>query len=217
VRVPFNSSPAPGVGHPPSPPRATWHRAVPRLQNAAVTLREISVRDASALLSHLDDPIALRHVAPCPATIEGLRRFARWAHEKRRGGRLICFAIIPAGHTRPVGLMQLWPLDPGGTTAEWGVVIGPSLWGTGIFPAAASLLFQFVFDGLGVVRLEARTAVTNQRANAALRKIGGRTEGRLRYSLGAARTTAATVLWAFQASTARIAVREAWSASRRSQ
>jgi RimJ/RimL family protein N-acetyltransferase len=68
-----------------------------------------------------------------------------------------------------------------------------------------------------VVRLEARTAVTNQRANAALRKIGGRTEGRLRYSLSAARSTSATVLWAFEASTARLAVREASSASRRRQ
>jgi RimJ/RimL family protein N-acetyltransferase len=217
VRIPFESSPASDVGQPARTRRATWHHPVPRLHNAAVTLREISVRDASALLAHLDDPVALRHVAPCPATIEGLRRFARWARETRLDDRLICFAIIPARHTRPVGLMQLWPLDPGGTTAEWGVVIGPSFWGTGLFPAAASLLFQFVFDGLGVVRLEARTATANQRANAALRKIGGQAEGRLRYSLNSSCEKSDTFLWAFPAVTARAAVREAWSDARRAR
>jgi ribosomal-protein-alanine N-acetyltransferase len=182
--------------------RPGWPRTVPRLRNAAVTLREISPRDAAALFVHLDDPVVLRHVSPCPGSIAGLERFARWAQERRRRGRLICFSIIPAGHTRPAGLVQVWPLDPNGVTAEFGVVMGRAFWGTGLFPAAAALLFQFVFDRLGVLRLEARTNALNRRANAALKKVGASVEGRLR-TIGS--RTASRVLWLIQPDTARIA------------
>lgn len=183
-------------------PRPGWPRTVPRLHNAAATLREISPRDAAALFVHLNDPVVLRHVSPSPGSIDGLERFARWAQEKRRRGRLICFSIIPAGQACPVGLVQVWPLDPNGVTAEWGVVLGRAFWGTGLFREAAALLFQFVFDRLGVVRLEARTNALNRRANAALKKVGARIEGRL--STAGGRDTS-RVLWLIQPDMTRIA------------
>lgn len=195
-------------------PRATWHGSVPRLVNGAATIREISIGDAPALLAQLADPVALRHVAPCPTTIAELRRFARWAREKRRRGRLICFAVIPDGHTQPVGLMQLWPLDPQHGTAEWGVVIGRSFWGSGLFPAAAALLFQFAFDSLGVMRLEARTAIDNERASAALRKVGARAEGRLGANVSTASATSDAYLWSFSPTSAQLAARVACSETR---
>ena len=160
-------------------------------------LREISVRDAAALLPSLSDPVVARHLAPSPGSIDGLQRFARWAHQKRRQGTLICFAIIPAGHTRPAGLVQLWPLDPGGTTAEWGIVIGREFWATGLFPAVASLLFAFASDSLGVVRLEARTTAANRRANAAFRKIGAIAEGTLKGRTMQGLAHATRILWSF--------------------
>ena len=199
------------------PPRCgrsvAWHSAVPRLVNGSATLREISVGDAPALLEQLADPIALRHVAPCPATIADIRRFARWARETRRRGRLICFAVIPAGYRRPVGLMQLWPLDRDGTTAEWGVVIGRAFWGSGLFPAAASLLLQFAFDSLGVARLQARTAVGNERAGAAMQKIGATAEGRLSGGVRTERAMADVHRWWFLPSSTHTAASIACSES----
>jgi ribosomal-protein-alanine N-acetyltransferase len=193
--------------------RVAWHSAVPRLVNGFATLREISVGDAPALLEQLADPIALRHVAPCPATIAQIRRFARWARETRGRGRLICFAVIPAGCRRPVGLMQLWPLDRDGTTAEWGVVIGRAFWGSGLFPAAASLLLQFAFDSLGVARLQARTAVGNDRAGAAMQKIGATAEGRLKPAGRTERAIPDVHRWSFSPGSAHIAASIASSES----
>jgi len=182
--------------------------------NGSATLRELSVGDAPALLEQLADPIALRHVAPCPATITEIRRFARWARETRGRGRLICFAVIPAGYRRPVGLMQLWPLDQDRTTAEWGVVIGRAFWGSGLFPAAASLLLQFAFDSLGVARLQARTAVGNDRAGAAMQKIGGATvEERLSAGVRTERATPDVHRWSFSPSSVHIAASIACSKS----
>ena len=187
--------------------RVSWDAAVPRLRNRLATLREISVRDAATLLPHIADPGVIQHLAPCPATIAGLERFARWAQQKRRRGQLICLAIVPAGQAQAVGVIQVWPLDPSGSTAEWGVVIGRTFWGTGLFPAAASMLFQFVFESLEVVRLEARTTLLNRRANAALHKVGAINEGTLR-SRRAARDRATNhLLWSIPESSIRLAWR----------
>ena len=47
---------------------------------------------------------------------------------------------------------------------------------------AAELVLEFVFDTIGVHRLEARAAVVNGRGNGALTKIGAVNEGVLRKS-----------------------------------
>jgi ribosomal-protein-alanine N-acetyltransferase len=51
-----------------------------------------------------------------------------------------------------------------------------------VFAASAELVLEFVFETLGVHRLEARAAVRNGRGTAALRKIGAVQEGLLRKS-----------------------------------
>ena len=56
-------------------------------------------------------------------------------------------------------------------------------WGTGLFIDAAQLALDFVFDELGVERLEARAALVNGRGNGALRKLGAVQELVLRRSL----------------------------------
>src|SRR4029077_2571362 len=60
---------------------------------------------------------------------------------------------------------------------------GSPFWGTGVFEEGAELVLEFVFNTLGVHRLEARAAVLNGRGNSALRKMGALKEGILRKSL----------------------------------
>jgi RimJ/RimL family protein N-acetyltransferase len=142
-----------------------WHRAVPTLRSAAVTLREIKITDAQALLSHLGDP----DLAPQsrPHTLADVQKFARVARERHRRGRLICLVIIPAGQKAPVGLIQLRPINASGSAAEFEVVIGRAFRDDGLFRAAVALMFQFAFGTLGVVRLEARPILAERRPPAA--------------------------------------------------
>jgi len=182
-----------------------WHRSVPTLRNAAATLREISTADARALLPYLTDPAVTQHELRCPRSLTGVRRFARWARERRRRGRLICFVIIPAGQNTPVGLLQLWPIDPAGTAAEFSVIVGRSFWGGELFRAAASLMFQFAFGALGVRRLESRTIVANRRANNALRKVGATAEVTLRSGTAHATPDSRGVLWSVSRKSAKAA------------
>lgn len=114
--------------------------------------------------------------------MDGFERFIAWALQERSAGRYICFGVVPEGMDTAVGIFQIRQLDPDFGTAEWGFALGRTLWGTGVFLAAARLTVDFAFDTLGVHRLEARAAVANGRGNGALAKIGAVKEGVLRRS-----------------------------------
>ena len=159
-----------------------WKQSLPVLSGKGITLRELRISDAPALLAMLTTEEVTRFISPPPTTIEGFERFIQWAAREREGGRYVCFAVVPDGYDTAVGLFQVRQLDPTFGTAEWGFAIGSAFWGSGLFTKGADLVIEFAFDVLGVHRLEARAAVENARGNGALRKIGAMQEGILRKS-----------------------------------
>jgi ribosomal-protein-alanine N-acetyltransferase len=160
-----------------------WRSALPVLSDDVVTLREIRPSDATSLFAMLTTDEVRRYMSPPPSDLRGFERFIDWAIAERAAGRYLCFAIVPAGYEVAIGILQVRQLDPSFTTAEWGIAIGSAFWGTGIFQASAQLVLDFVFDEIGVHRLEARAAVQNGRANGAARKLGAVPEGVLRRAL----------------------------------
>lgn len=165
---------------PPKSRSMSWKRRVPVLEGRDVMLREVELRDADVLLRELSGPEASQFITPPPDTKAGFERFIRWARRERQGGRFVCFVVIPRSAGEPVGVVQVWPLEPRCSVAEWGFVLNPRHWGNGCFLQAATLVADFVFEGIGAHRLEARAAVANERGLAALRKLGAVEEGRLR-------------------------------------
>jgi ribosomal-protein-alanine N-acetyltransferase len=153
-----------------------WQRGLPVLTAEHVTLRELRVSDAPAMLALLTTQEVARFISPPPPTLEGFQRFITWTHTEREAGRLVCFAVVPHGLEHTVGLIQLRRLDPDFRVAEWGFAIGSPFWGSGIFMESARLVLDFAFDEMGVNRLEARAALPNGRGNGALRKLGARPE-----------------------------------------
>jgi RimJ/RimL family protein N-acetyltransferase len=166
------------------PPSVTtnWRRMLPVLSNGVLTLRELRMSDAEALLDLLTSEEVSRFISPPPTTVDGFERFIAWAQRERGAGRYICFAVVPEGMDTAIGIFQVRQLDPAFSTAEWGFAIGRSYWGTGVFTAAARLTIDFAFETVGVNRLEARAAVANGRGNGALAKIGAVKEAILRRS-----------------------------------
>jgi RimJ/RimL family protein N-acetyltransferase len=159
-----------------------WRQALPVLTGSLVTLRELRLSDAPALLAMLATEEVARFISPPPTTVEGFERFIAWAHRERAAGNYICFAVVPKGMDTAVGIFQVRQLEPGFATAEWGFALGSAFWGTGIFLDAATEVVSFAFDVVGTRRLEARAATGNGRGNGALRKIGALQEGVLRKS-----------------------------------
>src|SRR5687767_6482348 len=154
-----------------------WRRSLPVLEGHAITLRELRISDAPTLLSMLATDEVARFISPPPTTVEGFERFIAWAHREREAGRYACFAVVPDGLDRAVGIFQVRALEPDFGIAEWGFAIGSPFWGSGIFIKAARSTVEFAFDTLGVHRLEARAAVENGRGNGALAKVGAVKEG----------------------------------------
>jgi RimJ/RimL family protein N-acetyltransferase len=159
-----------------------WRQRLPVLAANHVVLRELRLSDAASLFSMLTTEEVSRFISPPPTTIADFDRFIRWSLRDREAGRSVCFAAVPTGATRAVGLFQLRSLDASFANAEWGFAIGSAYWGTGLFVAGATQVLDFAFEAVGVVRLEARAVVVNGRGNGALRKIGAVQEGILRRS-----------------------------------
>jgi RimJ/RimL family protein N-acetyltransferase len=157
-----------------------WRRRLPLLTDEAVTLRALRQSDAPSLLHHVSDARVLQYITPSPATVEGFRRYARWTHRERRRGGLACFGIVPAGATNAVGVMQVWPIEPDFSTAEWGFALGTAFWGSGLFTRASRMFVDAVFSQLHVYRLEARSVDANLRGNRAFERLGARRDGMLR-------------------------------------
>jgi RimJ/RimL family protein N-acetyltransferase len=165
------------------PEQDDWRLTLPVLADDVVRLREVRGADAAALFAMLTSEEVTRFVSPPPPDVSGFERFAQWTHAERAAGRHLCFAIVPAGYDEPVGIVQVRALDPSFKSAEWGIAFGSGFWGAGLFEHCARLVLDFVFEVVGVHRLEARAAVQNGRGNGAMRKIGAVQEGVLRRSL----------------------------------
>ena len=157
-----------------------WSNGLPVLSDDLVTLREPRASDVDSLFDQVRNPTVLQYIAAAPSSVENFGRFIRWTRVQRRNGRHICFAIVPHGQTSAVGVIQIWPVEPDFSTAEWGFFVGERFWGTGLFVAAAELMLDFAFGTLGVMRLEARAVDVNGRGNGILRKLGASCEGSLR-------------------------------------
>jgi [ribosomal protein S5]-alanine N-acetyltransferase len=158
-----------------------WTDRVPPLHGDLTTLREVAASDVYPLFTLFSDPAVTAHMAPPPPTLAKFAGFVEWAHRQRAQGRGVCFGIVPDGMTAAVGILQV-RVDPTLSGAEWGFVLSTHFWSTGVFADAANALVEFAFTIMHLERLEARIARRNQRAHAAVQKLGARFESTLESS-----------------------------------
>ena len=159
-----------------------WRTGLPVLTSGSVVLRDLRASDAPSLFTLLTTEEVARFISPPPTTVEGFERFIAWTLRQRAAGTYACYAVTLQGFDTAIGIFQIRETEPGFGTAEWGFAIGSPFWGTGVFEESARLVLEFVFDTVGIHRLEARAAVANGRGNGALVKIGAVQEGILRKS-----------------------------------
>lgn len=149
---------------------------MPPLRGDLTTLREVAATDVSTLFTLFSDPAVTRHMAPPPPTLAKFAGFVEWSQQERAHGRGVCFGIVPEGMDAAVGVLQVRGLDSSSSAAEWGFILSAHFWSTGVFADAANVLMDFVFTAMPVDRLDARIALRNRRAQAAVRKLGARFE-----------------------------------------
>jgi ribosomal-protein-alanine N-acetyltransferase len=158
-----------------------WTDRVPRLHGDLTTLREIAPSDVYPLFTLFADPAVTAYMAPPPPTLAKFAGFIEWSFQQREQGRGVCFGIVPEGMEVAVGILQV-RFDPTIAGAEWGFVLSTHFWNTGVFADAANAVAEFAFTTMHIDRLEARIATRNQRAHAAVQKLGARFETTLEQS-----------------------------------
>ena len=163
-----------------SPSDDSWKTCTPLLSTDKATVRGLLPEDAGSLYALCTTEPVGRFIWPPPSSAARFEQFIDWTRDQQTSGRQVCFAVVPPGETAAAGLIQVRQLEPNFVSAEWGFVVGERYWGTGLFMGAAQLVLDFLFNTVGVNRLEARTVVTNGRANGALLKLGAVKEGLLR-------------------------------------
>ncbi len=156
-----------------------WTDRLPRLRGDVTTLREVDASDVYALFTLFSETIVTAYMAPPPPTLAKFAGFVAWSHREREQGHGLCFGIVPDGMTAAVGILQVRSLNSELSSAEWGFVLGAHFWSTGVFSDAANVLVEFAFKTMRINRLEARIALRNQRAHAAVQKLGARFESTL--------------------------------------
>jgi ribosomal-protein-alanine N-acetyltransferase len=170
-----------------------WRIELPVLAAGDVRLREVEPGDAAVLSSLLTAPEVTRFISAPPESVEGFERFILASRRVRAAGQGACFAVTLRDFDTALGIFQVRclsaadgdapPIAGGLDTAEWGFALGSPFWGSGIFEQGAALIGDFVFEQMGIRRLEARCAARNGRGGRALMKMGAVPEGLLRRAL----------------------------------
>lgn len=153
-----------------------WTGQLPQLRGHVTTLREIDAGDVYPLFTLFSDPAVTTFMAPPPPTLAKFAGFIEWSHQQRAHGLGVCFVIVPDGMAAPVGILQVRRLEGTITGLEWGFVLSTHFWSTGVFADSANALAEHAFASMQVDRLEARIALRNRRAQAAVKKIGAQFE-----------------------------------------
>jgi len=156
-----------------------WSERVPALRGDVTTLREVAISDVYTLFTLFSDPAVTAYMAPPPPTLATFAGFVAWSHQEREQGRGLCFGIVPDGMTAAVGILQVRSSGSTLSSAEWGFVLSAHFWSTGVFLDAANLLVEFAFTTMDIECLQARIALRNRRAHAAVRRLGARPESTL--------------------------------------
>jgi RimJ/RimL family protein N-acetyltransferase len=149
----------------------------PPLTDGVVTLRLPDERDRAAM-QEVPDPEIVRFIlGDAPETPDPEEAFARY-REWWRAGTNAFFSIDAVGHEERVGVARvLFGLaDPFGF-AEVGYIFRPAGRGHGYATRTVRLLAQWVFESLGLGRLQARTHLDNFASQHVLERVGFQREG----------------------------------------
>jgi len=96
-----------------SAPPVGWRHALPTFTGRLVTLRQIEVSDARALLETMASDAVARFISTPPHGLDEFERFIDRMRDEQRRGNYACFAVVPTGETQAAGLFQVHSLEPG--------------------------------------------------------------------------------------------------------
>ena len=158
------------------------HSGTRRLETERLVLRRLTASDADKVFKNwVSDPEVTRFLTWPPHTdLSVTRRLAAlWAEEAKKPD-FYQWAIEPKDLGEPIGSISVVALVEERDIVSIGYCIGRKWWHQGITSEAFEAVIRYMFDEVGVNRLEARHNVNNPNSGGVMRKCGLTYEGTLR-------------------------------------
>jgi len=166
-------------------PLAERHRLVPAfpiLWTPRLELRELTTADAAWYLAHFSDPEIVHGTGfpaldGIPGALDEMDHYVIGLFERREGIR---WGLVATGTGTLVGTAGIfrWADEPE-PHAEIGYDLAPQWWGRGLMTEALGAITAYVFETLGLARLEAFVLDGNDRSCRTLERAGFRPTGLL--------------------------------------
>lgn len=158
------------------------HLGTKTLETPRLILRPFVMDDAQAMYDNwASDPEVTRFLSwPAYQSIEDARWILDiWMKDYEKPD-FYQWAIILKELSQPIGSISVVNSDDRVDMAEIGYCIGRAWWRQGIMPEALAAVMDYLFDEVGMQRIEAGHDPNNPASGAVLRKCGMQYEGTLR-------------------------------------
>ncbi len=155
------------------------HLGTKTLETPRLILRQFTAEDAQAMYENwASDPEVTRFLTwPTHSSVEVSRAvLAEWESRYAKDD-YYSWAIVLKDLGEPIGSIGVGSKDDRVRKAEIGYCIGKAWWHQGIMTEALQAVMDFLFDEVGMLRLEARHDSPNPNSGAVMRKCGMEYEG----------------------------------------
>ncbi len=152
------------------------------LEGRVVRLEPLDIeRHWDGLVSIAMDLSLWRHTTAKIRTQGDLRRYLDTAIDEQARGRALPFATVHRPSGRVAGCTRFGNIERGHRRVEIGWTwVGAEFQRTAVNTEAKYLMFRHAFEDWGFRRVELKTASTNEKSRAAMRRLGLVEEGTMR-------------------------------------
>lgn len=161
------------------------HLGTKKLETDRLILRPFRAEDAGAMFDNwASDPEVTKFLSwPTYQSIDDAYAILKIWLTSYEKPDFYQWAIVLKGYDQPIGSISVVNLDNRVDLAEIGYCIGKAWWGQGIMPEAMRAVMKYLFEEVGMQRIEAGHDPENSASGAVIRKCGLKYEGTLRHRI----------------------------------
>lgn len=154
---------------------------IPVIQTDHYALRELRLKDSSALYSFLADTETMKFITPHPAASEQeVREKIQTYLVRFRKGTEIPWVVEEKGNGTVIGIVRLHKIHSWHKKAELGAVLRKESQNKGVMSEVLESVLAFAFHELGLNRIVGDLFAENEASEKLMIKFGFQKEGRFR-------------------------------------
>lgn len=160
------------------------HKGTHILETRRLILRPFSVSDSSDMFSNWasDDEVTRFLTWPTHTDVSQTQSLLSVWEKSYGDDSVYHWAVVLKESNEVVGDISVVHMDEDVSCLELGWCLSRRLWGQGIMPEAASSVCRYLFEEVGVNRIQAKHDSNNPKSGRVMQKIGMKREGVLRQS-----------------------------------